>query len=597
MSKRKLVLSIVAAFFIIILFGIMIIEPAELWNRIKQNSEELQGVYSDSIVFDGNHYKLHHPIVEKNGVLYMSLPDLDAITSVKTVEKENHLTIRYKDKNLTYDNGYIQECSLAKEELCGYEIIDDTIYFPDQSVEKYLGFDIDFFYEKQTNTVSIKSPEEQSKKPYDQELGSTIFVHKENVPAEKYEPRSGIYLGGYVLQDEYINTSMNTFNKLTGKKHASYFRYVGYGKPFPKEWAEEVISAGGFPQVAWEPNSGLDEVKDDEYLRQFAKDAGELKAPILLRYASEMNGTWTFYSGHSGKYIEKWKLVHDVMEEEAPNVMMLWNVFTMPEYTIAEFYPGDDYVDYVGVNIYNVFYHNDKIEVKSNFEDPLRLLDYVYNTYSHKKPIVIGEYGATNYTLTDGKHHDEFAVEKITRMYKYLPELYPRVKFIYYFDVNNLVNAPEGRKINNYAITEKKSILNAYSDNIKTDQYLSKVEENPVKDETYSYRDFLFYYDGNLYVDFQFVRDYLDMDVKEENKQAYEVVFKGESLKVKREILKIDKAAFFEKREIKGLPLIEILKHFEIKHEFQNGDLHIFFCCVVKKFWLIRNKIYPRLVI
>lgn len=161
-----------------------------------------------------------------------------------------------------------------------------------------------------------------------------------------------------------------------------------------------------------------------------------------------MNGTWTHYSGDPDLYIEKWKLIHKVMEEEAPNVMMLWNVFTMPEYTIEEFYPGDEYVDYVGVNIYNVLYHNDKLEVNSDFEDPFQLLDYVYNVYSARKPIVIGDFGATNYNVTDGLHHVDFAIEKITRMYKHIPHLYPRVKFIYYFDVNNLVNAPEGRKKN-----------------------------------------------------------------------------------------------------------------------------------------------------
>ncbi|WP_217486767.1 glycoside hydrolase family 26 protein [Cytobacillus firmus] len=574
MSKRKLVLSVVTAFIIVCLFGIVIIEPAEIWSRIKQNNEGMKVGYSDSVVYDGNHYKLLHPIGEKNESRYISLPDLKAITSVETAEKDEELTISYKNKKLTYDNGFIQNCSLTKDDMCGYEIIDGLIYIPDQSVER-LGFQIGFFYDKQTNTVSIKSPEEQAKKPQDQELGSTIYVHKENVPAEKYEPRSGIYLGGYVLQDEYIDTSMNTFNKLTGKTHASYFKYVGYGKPFPKEWAEEVIAAGGFPQVAWEPNNGLNEVKDDEYLRQFAKDAGELNVPILLRYASEMNGTWTFYSGHSEQYIEKWKLVHDVMEKEAPNVMMLWNVFTMPESTIDEFYPGDEYVDYVGVNIYNVFYHNDKIEAKSDFEDPLRLLDYVYNTYSHKKPIVIGEFGVTNYTVTDGQHHDDFAVEKITRMYKYLPELYPRVKFIYYFDVNNLVNAPEGRKINNYAITEKKSILNAYAANVKTDQYLSKVEGDPAKSETYSYRDFFFYYGGELYADYKFVRDYLNMDVKESRGNSMKVTFNGKGIDVKQESLKIDKAAFFEKREVKGLPLGEILDAFEVENEIKDGDLHI----------------------
>ncbi|GAE92424.1 hypothetical protein JCM21714_1423 [Gracilibacillus boraciitolerans JCM 21714] len=204
--------------------------------------------------------------------------------------------------------------------------------------------------------------------------------------------------------------------------------------------------------------------------------------------------------------------------------MMLWNVFTMPEGTIDEYYPGDEYVDYVGVNIYNVVYHNDKLNNRSDFEDPLRLLDYVYNKYSHKKPIVIGEFGATNYTVTDGLYHVEFAREKIRRMYKYLPILYPRVKFIYYFDVNNLVNAPEGRKINNYAITENPIITNAYKEYVtNNNEYLSSyVEASSSANETFSYRDFMFYFNGELYVDHTFFSDYLDMKL-DENRNTFEI--------------------------------------------------------------------------
>ena len=103
---------------------------------------------------------------------------------------------------------------------------------------------------------------------------------------------------------------MKTFNKLANKDHVTFFKYVGYGKPFPTSWVDHVKSIGGFPHIAFEPNNGLDEVTDSEYLREFARAARASEVPILLRYASEMNGTWTNYSQDPVKYIEKWKLVH-----------------------------------------------------------------------------------------------------------------------------------------------------------------------------------------------------------------------------------------------------------------------------------------------
>lgn len=575
MAKKKVLFISLITFMVIGAFVVMILGPSNIMNKLKQASGD-SPTYSMDIVYDGDHYKLNHAIVHEDDHVYLSLPDLKDIALLDVKHNKEDITITNQQEKLIYKNELVQNSSAKKDEISAYIVKNDIIYIPDRHIEKFLGLKVDDYLDKKTATISLMSASEQQKEVHDKGIGSTIFLHKENVPLAKYEPRSGIYLGGYVLQDEYIDTSMEQFNRLSGKKHASYFKYVGYGKPFPKEWVNEVIAAGGFPQIAWEPNDGLEAVKDDKYLRQFAKDAAKANVPVLLRYASEMNGTWTAYSGKPDLYIEKWRLVHDVMEAEAPNVMMLWNVFTMPENTIDDFYPGDDYVDYVGVNIYNVVYHNDTLEEKSDFEDPLLLLDYVYNTYSHKKPIVIGEFGATNYTVTDGLYHIDFAVEKINRMYKYLPKLYPRVKFIYYFDVNNLVNAPEGRKINNYAISENGRITNAYASNVIRDKYLTNVEENPSNNETYSYRDFFFHYNGELFVDTQFVEDYLKMDIKEKDKQSYVVSYKGERFSIESESLAIDKAAFFEKRKINGISVDDILDKFNLEHTYENGNLHIF---------------------
>ncbi|MGV3721459.1 MAG: hypothetical protein ACO1SX_11175, partial [Actinomycetota bacterium] len=117
----------------------------------------------------------------------------------------------------------------------------------------------------------------------------------------KFEPESGCYLGAYVLADINISGKMERWEELTGKGHASYLKYVGYGRPFPTEWATAVRGRGAAPNIAFEPNDGLGKVEDAEYLRGFAREAAKHGGPVFLRFASEMNGPWTNYHGsHRG---------------------------------------------------------------------------------------------------------------------------------------------------------------------------------------------------------------------------------------------------------------------------------------------------------
>ncbi|MDK2814097.1 MAG: hypothetical protein PWP18_10 [Thermoanaerobacter sp.] len=379
-----------------------------------------------------------------------------------------------------------------------------------------------------------------------------LLIEVDDYKLSKYEPKKGVYLGAYVYQDTLINGDMKKFNELTGKKHASFFIYVGYGSPFPQKWIDQLKEVGAAAHIAFEPNNGLDQVKDDQYLRNFARKLKEADIPVFLRFASEMNGDWTAYSGDPKKYIEKWRLVHDVMEEEAPNVMMVWTVFTFPQSNILAYYPGDEYVDWVGVNIYNVVYHNNNIKLKADHEDPLELLNYVYDTFSERKPIQISEFGATHYTITDGKYHIDFAIEKITRMYNGLKTKYPRVKSIFYFDVNNLVNAPLGRRINNYSLTDDKRILKTYSDLISDPYFLSDVGPNlegTLDNEFMVVKDGVMLLNGRTFVSSQVLKKYIKASVSWdlENKKLEVIkngitkVFKPKSYK---DVLKGKEGAF-----------------------------------------------------
>lgn len=286
-----------------------------------------------------------------------------------------------------------------------------------------------------------------------------------------FEPAEGCYLGAYIELDRACRGDVQAFTTLTGKPHATYFRYVGYGQPFPFRWVRSLKSHNIAPHIAWEPNDGLGRVADDEYLRGWAQAARHAGVPIFLRYASEMNGTWQSYSGDSEKYIEKWRTVYRVMDSVAPNVVMVWCPFATPRSTISDYYPGDEYVDWVGVNIYSVV-HQDGDITKPATEDPVALLQYVYDRYAERKPIAVCEYGATHYCRAAGEDVTDFALNKMTRMYESLVDRFPRVRMINWFSVDAI---GDDLADNNYSVTANDTILQRYKELIAKPHFLSEV--------------------------------------------------------------------------------------------------------------------------
>ena len=292
-------------------------------------------------------------------------------------------------------------------------------------------------------------------------------------PLGPYEPATGCYIGAFVDLDNNVGGEIGDFERLTGKKHATYFRYVGYGQPFPYKWVLDLHSRQAVPHIAWEPNEGLGPVKDDDYLHGWAQAAARAGGPIFLRYASEMNGNWMAYSGDPDQYVAKWRLVYKIMHEEAPNVVMIWCPYAMPRATIPLYYPGDDYVDWVGVNLYSV-YHADGDPTKPPSEDPRELLRYVYDLFAYRKPIAICEYAATHYCVATKTPVVDFCLDNMTKLYTSLPTQFPRVRMINWFSVdterNNLAH-------NNYSVTDNPQVLQAYSQLVGNTYFLSTVPD------------------------------------------------------------------------------------------------------------------------
>ncbi len=294
----------------------------------------------------------------------------------------------------------------------------------------------------------------------------------------KFEPAQGCYIGAFIERDSNVNGNIPAFEDLTKKKHASYFTYVGYGRPFPADWNEKVARNGAAPHIAFEPNDGLGEVKDDAYLRAWARDAARTKKPIFLRWASEMNGAWMIkrYGGTPAEYREKFALVSRIMKQEAPNVAMVWTPFPEPSRYIPDYYPGDEWVDWVGVNIYSVYVHDGNPNRPSFNEDPVEFLKNIYNLYGDRKPIHISEYAATIYCKGTGAETVEWAIEKTRRFYTALRDDYPRVKSVNWYCLDT---ASAGLANNNYSLLADGRMLAAYRQLVADSHFLSRVYYNP----------------------------------------------------------------------------------------------------------------------
>ena len=292
-------------------------------------------------------------------------------------------------------------------------------------------------------------------------------------PLGPYEPATGCYVGAYVELDDNVAADIGSFEQLIGKKHATYFKYVRYGQPFPYKWVQDLQSKGAVPHIAWEPNEGLDPVKDDDYLHGWAQAAARSGHPIFLRYASEMNGNWMAYSGDADRYIAKWRLVYKIMHEEAPNVIMVWAPYATPRATIPMYYPGDEYVDWVGVNLYSVL-HADGDPAKPPSDDPRELLKYVYDLFAYRKPIAICEYAATHYCTATKTECVDFAIDNMTKLYQSLQTQFPRVRMINWFSVDTGKNALAD---NNYSVTDNARVMETYQKLTGGDYFLSRVPD------------------------------------------------------------------------------------------------------------------------
>ena len=225
-------------------------------------------------------------------------------------------------------------------------------------------------------------------------------------------PASGCYIGACVASGA---PGLAPFDQQAGKRHAFFLKFVEVGERAFSEGGESSVdqfcqscyAAGALPYLTLQPShatpSSLFTSADAAWMEQFSKDVGELKRPVFIRFAHEMNGNWYPWGWQHvspSVYIQGFRQVADDFSRNAPQAAMVWapsqNWGNNCDPLYSEWYPGDDCVDWVGLTSYQWSYSGiDANQFDDSIEYGQAPESDFYSTFAvgHDKPMMISETG------------------------------------------------------------------------------------------------------------------------------------------------------------------------------------------------------------
>ena len=190
---------------------------------------------------------------------------------------------------------------------------------------------------------------------------------------------SAKYFGVSATNVPFAPSALRAIAAKAGESPDMVEYYVNWTQNFEPSAVSSAYAQGAIPVLTWESFGGLKgstwntlnqpayalstiiNGSHDAYITAFAKAVAASRLPVVIRFDHEMNGNWFPWNedrnGNStGQYVEAWRHVWTIFHQAgATNVIWDWAPNVIRGATIsdlAELYPGDQYVDWIGLSAY-----------------------------------------------------------------------------------------------------------------------------------------------------------------------------------------------------------------------------------------------------
>ncbi|MGB3798883.1 MAG: glycosyl hydrolase, partial [Lewinella sp.] len=214
-----------------------------------------------------------------------------------------------------------------------------------------------------------------------------------------------------------------------------------------------IASLGAIPMITWEPwishfpesdslpeagqeKRGLYHIAQgtyDAYVTRMAQRLRDVDGPVYLRFAHEFDNPaypWSQAGGNTSEDFKRaWRHVWNIFDREgADNIAWVWNPWHAEG--IQPYFPGETYVDYVGVTALN--YGPDHEAIPSvTFEELYQPFQQVFNELTDK-PVLLAEFGS----LGDRRTKATWVTQATNYIAKHLPSVHGIVAFESPLDAN-----------------------------------------------------------------------------------------------------------------------------------------------------------------
>jgi len=199
----------------------------------------------------------------------------------------------------------------------------------------------------------------------------------------------------------------------------------------------------------------------DLFIKEQAKMLKEFGRPVMIRFGAEFNinqgselSSWSFsYARDPSVFKAAWVRYVDLLRSEnVTNAIFVWNINfnDLGPHHWTDYYPGNTYVDWVGVDLYQ--YNPDS--------DPYAMMEGVCDDYGDQKPIAIMEWGANwvgqNFSDADRANFIERFFDAV--------ESFQSVKLINYWYFQDFKFSQEGQPLT----------VSSFSERLSNERYLGK---------------------------------------------------------------------------------------------------------------------------
>lgn len=317
---------------------------------------------------------------------------------------------------------------------------------------------------------------------------ATLLLFAVGVTVFAFLPQRQIMLGAWTegFFDAKTRTlhaeKLTEFEKLINKKVSIAHYYRGWEYlPDPiliKEFGT-LRSNGWMPMINVNPYyfkdcpasdkplyKAISEGQCDEFLHKSGRNLSQVKEPFFLLFAWEMNNKDLAWSVNSTgdkpqDFVAAWRHMHDVfVEEGAHSVIWVFAPNTYAEGSIAyvDLYPGDDYVDWTGIDGYN-WGTSQSWSQWSSFAGTFTTSYRHLISVAPKKPIMIAEFNTTD----KGGNKAQWYTDTLTRD---IPYNFPQIKAVVIYNEDRTAQEHV-----NWKVDVSQESLKAFSEAIRSKFY------------------------------------------------------------------------------------------------------------------------------